>query len=472
MSESVAHSLNATYLGHQSWCVSTTSTLVLVDPVLTESFGYQGDLRFSIYPERSVDLATIGSVHAVVLTNEHLDHFHLPSLRLLPRSVPIVVPAIAPRIVTEALQESGFEQIVRLVDGTRYDVGDIGIRLVGVAPSSPKWEHRVHSAHLFADNDPGILIQSDGELAYDRLDELGIRPRILVATNNAQIPCEPGDSAFANLLTDNAPAPMEGLRIVRAVIDEPASRMRSVDTVLLSGAGYTYDRNRSPLFRWNDPVALGEIVRKLSLNVQVVGLNPGQTLAPDGSVSAVPWIHKHESRQITVDCLEDSASPERPRHLGSSTASARDLVDRIIDGLRWLEPLLVNSTLGFAMVGANEYQGALTGSRRLYLHLRGASDDYVAIEFDLNSSRFEQSDRSLREALFTVPFGLDVYADDFLDVLEGRRQVWEVCTAGSAQWFDAARDASPVAFLYEMFSEQLRPDLAENLIRVGIHEHA
>ncbi|MDZ7881783.1 MAG: MBL fold metallo-hydrolase [Mycobacterium sp.] len=404
MSDSVAHSLNATYLGHQSWSISTTSTLVLVDPVLTESFGYQRDLRFSIYPERCVDISSIDSVHAVVLTNEHLDHFHLPSLRLLRRSVPIVLPAIAPRMVTEALRQSGFERIVRLADGARYDVDDIGIRLVGVAPSSPKWEHRVHSAHLFADNDPGILIQSDGELAYDRLEELGVRPRILVATNNAQIPCEPGDSAFANLLTDNAPAPMEGLRIVRAVIDEPASRMRSVDTVLLSGAGYTYDRKRSQLFRWNDPVALDGIVRKLSLNVHVVGLNPGQSLGPDGSVSWVPWIHKPESAQSPVECSEGSAPPERPRHLGSSTAGARDLIDRILEGLRWLEPLLINSTLGFAMVGANEYQGVLTGSRRLYLHLRGADDDYAAIEFDLNSSRFEQSNRSLREALFTIPF--------------------------------------------------------------------
>ncbi|MCX2711276.1 hypothetical protein [Mycolicibacterium sp. J2] len=142
-------------------------------------------------------------------------------------------------------------------------------------------------------------------------------------------------------------------------------------------------------------------------------------------------------------------------------------LERLLAELRWLEPLLINSTLGFAMAGAHEYQGNLTDAGRLYLHLRGTNGDYVGIEFDLARSAFVRSNRSLREALFTVPFGLDAFLDDFLDVLSGRRQIWELCTAGTAQWYDADRLASPVAFLYEVLSEQVRPDLARKLVRNG-----
>lgn len=59
-------------------------TRILVDPVVEASFGHSPRLRFEIHPARRIDLDLMPRVDAVVVTNEHLDHFHLPSLRRLP----------------------------------------------------------------------------------------------------------------------------------------------------------------------------------------------------------------------------------------------------------------------------------------------------------------------------------------------------------------------------------------------------
>ena len=48
-------------------------------------------------------------------------------------------------------------------------------------------------------------------------------------------------------------------------------------------------------------------------------------------------------------------------------------------------------------------------------------------------------------------------------VLRGELQIWELATAGTAQWFVGDRFDSPVAFFYEVLSEQVRPDLAREL---------
>ncbi|MEE4026080.1 MBL fold metallo-hydrolase [Gordonia sp. PKS22-38] len=459
--------LECTYIGHQSWTISTACTTILVDPVLTDSFGFRDDLRFTIYPPRTVAHAAMPKSDAVVITNEHLDHFHPPSLQLLDTNTPVIVPLICPAVVTDWLATHGFP-VVALPQGAIHHIGDIQIALFGVADRSPLWEHRVHSAMFTTVEDPGVLIQSDGEIDYSAIASAGMTPRVLIATNNAQIPVQPGNGAFANIIENSLQTSTEGLRIVRAVVDVPASELGSVRQILLSGAGYTYDDpDAPPLFRLSDSNELADIVSCLSLGVELIGLAPGEQAGADGAVGTADWIiagqpnHGHGGEGHEEPW---SRSP-RPRHINGGTASLERIGELILDELRCLEPILINSKLGQTMVSANTYLGNDVDSTRLYLHLRGGDDDFIGVGFDLAAGRFESSAATLRDAIMTIPFGLDVYADDFLDVLHGRRQIWEVCTASAAQWFDGPRDTSPVAFLYEALSEQVRPDLARELIR-------
>lgn len=70
----------------------------------------------------------------------------------------------------------------------------------------------------------------------------------------------------------------------------------------------------------------------------------------------------------------------------------------------------------------------------------------------------------------TVPAGIDCHASDFAAVLRGRIHIWEPATSRLRQWYPTARLDSPVAQLYSLYSEQMRPDLAEQMYRNGLAE--
>ena len=98
--------LSTTYIGHQSWMVSTESTHILIDPVLTRGFGFSEHLEFTVFPHREVLVDRLPAIAAVVLTNEHLDHFHIPSLKLLPPTVQVYLPDTAPAVVFDTLDRA------------------------------------------------------------------------------------------------------------------------------------------------------------------------------------------------------------------------------------------------------------------------------------------------------------------------------------------------------------------------------
>ena len=100
--------LGATFLGHQGWLLSTARTHVLVDPLLTEGFGH-GGLAGWVYPPRRIDVERMPAVDAVWLTHEHDDHFDLPSLCTIDRSVPVYASSRSSVALHGVLGELGFE---------------------------------------------------------------------------------------------------------------------------------------------------------------------------------------------------------------------------------------------------------------------------------------------------------------------------------------------------------------------------
>jgi L-ascorbate metabolism protein UlaG (beta-lactamase superfamily) len=75
-----------TWLGHASVCIAIAGARLLTDPVLRD--------RVGPLTRRSagVDLESIGSIDAVLLSHAHRDHLDLPSLRMLPGAVPVIGP--------------------------------------------------------------------------------------------------------------------------------------------------------------------------------------------------------------------------------------------------------------------------------------------------------------------------------------------------------------------------------------------
>jgi UDP-MurNAc hydroxylase len=101
--------MRATLVGHATWLFETAAGNLLSDPVLSDPFE-QGTVTSC--PARAVDLAQLPPLVGLFISHRHLDHFHVDSLRLLPRDVPVYCPADL--LLQAALRRLGFEHIVEL----------------------------------------------------------------------------------------------------------------------------------------------------------------------------------------------------------------------------------------------------------------------------------------------------------------------------------------------------------------------
>jgi len=134
--------LEATFIGHQGWLLSTGRTNVLVDPLLTEGFGH-GGLAGTVFPPRRFDVARMPSIDAVWLTHEHDDHFDLPSLCTLDRAVPVYISGRSSVAMHSALAALGFT-VHRVAPNTRTSLGDLTLQTFvadhRATPLSDEWD--------------------------------------------------------------------------------------------------------------------------------------------------------------------------------------------------------------------------------------------------------------------------------------------------------------------------------------------
>jgi len=154
-----------TWLGHSTVLLEIGGLLLLTDPML----------RGGIGPVRrrpglvEIDLA---AVDAVLISHLHHDHLDLPSMRLLPRGVRVVVPAGAGRL----LRSSGFDDVIEMDVGGSTLLGDTTIRAVPArhggrrlpfGPSGPALGYRIDGEHAIYFAGDTNLFPEMAELAGD-----------------------------------------------------------------------------------------------------------------------------------------------------------------------------------------------------------------------------------------------------------------------------------------------------------------
>jgi L-ascorbate metabolism protein UlaG (beta-lactamase superfamily) len=105
------------FLGHSTALVEIDGLRVLTDPVLFDRVTF---LRRVASP---VDEALHRDVDVALVSHLHLDHFDLPSLRLLGRDTRFVVPAGAARL----LRSAGLPNVSELGPGESVEVGGVRI---------------------------------------------------------------------------------------------------------------------------------------------------------------------------------------------------------------------------------------------------------------------------------------------------------------------------------------------------------
>jgi L-ascorbate metabolism protein UlaG (beta-lactamase superfamily) len=139
-----------TFLGHSTVLIELGGLRILTDPVLFDRIGLLRRVP------NSIDADLHARIDVVLLSHLHLDHFDLPSLRLLGPQVRLVVPQGAARL----LRGSGFGRVDELAPGERLAIGDLTLTATPAAHGGfrPPWGPRAEAV--------GYLLEADGTKLY------------------------------------------------------------------------------------------------------------------------------------------------------------------------------------------------------------------------------------------------------------------------------------------------------------------
>jgi L-ascorbate metabolism protein UlaG (beta-lactamase superfamily) len=123
-----------TWLGHSTVVVDVDGTRLLTDPVLRRRVWH---LRREASPEA-------GRVDAILVSHTHFDHLDRGSLRRFDRSLPVVVPQGAGKL----LRGWGFRQVTELTAGEELELGGLAIRATHAEHESSRGPLSAASASL------------------------------------------------------------------------------------------------------------------------------------------------------------------------------------------------------------------------------------------------------------------------------------------------------------------------------------
>ena len=473
--------LELTFLGHQTWHITDGHSTVLLDPILAPAFG-AGNLEFRIWPPRTVDITGMPAPDAVILSHEHLDHFHLPSLNLLSRAVPVYTGTTTPTAVSNAIEALGFT--VHRVDHTQpLAVGDIEVTLYPAGARTLFWEKRVVQPLVrragTSGNDVFIGVDADiSDLYIEQLTDGAIEPpRLAVVSNNAQTVPYGALGADNNLLPglDGPRNRKTGIEILHNLLIGYLAPLDGVKDVALCGNGFTAPRSPHGPFLYSDHAALANAANQLQHLFRVHGPRPGDRLtvpADSGPIttSRVSWVTPDpiaEERALAdlhdfqAEPRQVEPSPITPALPKAEWEEARALVAA---ELPRLARELIATRTGALAASLHDYLRGPLGAHRAVLRLLdppGRSGDIDSYAWSIAGPAWERvTTTSREEAMALYPFGIEIYFQDLAAVFMGRAQIWDVVGGSYQGWHIGENLDSPVYALFAIYGEHQRPDLA------------
>jgi len=243
--------MKITMVGHACVHVETDGCRILFDPLLHDP--HQDDI-FAVCPSRKVHLDRIPPVDVIVISHQHLDHFDIPSLALLPRTAEVLFPKDS--LIDEILAELGFKKRIALEDWTTT---------ASLCPV-PEW---------------GVVIKSADGVYWNQVDTI-VDQRIIDTVRGAfgdidllQAPWQPMlESAYLwNQSTQFPYAEYE--RIVRRIA------MAQPSAVIPGANGFRYAGSSTWMNKTVFPVTRARFLHDLSRAMPTtvgLGMNPGDTV--------------------------------------------------------------------------------------------------------------------------------------------------------------------------------------------------
>jgi L-ascorbate metabolism protein UlaG (beta-lactamase superfamily) len=137
------------YLGHATVVVELAGARILTDPVLTERVLFIR--RVTTEVPRAPE-----SPAAILISHAHQDHLHLPSMKLLPRDLPVIVPVGLGAFV----RRWGFDSVTELPVGDDIEIGPVSVRAVPAVHSGKRPPSGPNAEAI------GFLIEGGGHTVY------------------------------------------------------------------------------------------------------------------------------------------------------------------------------------------------------------------------------------------------------------------------------------------------------------------
>ena len=166
-----AHEIGITWLGHAAFLIQIEGVNVLVDPNWAL---WHGPVKRIRHP--SLFAHDLPKIDLVLITHAHFDHLHIPSLKRIAESQPIIVP----RGVGDIVKKLDFGSITELDTWHTTTFRDLTITLTPAKHWGARMIHDVHR-HF-----GGYLVQSAGRTVFhcgdsamfDGFAEIGQRAQI------------------------------------------------------------------------------------------------------------------------------------------------------------------------------------------------------------------------------------------------------------------------------------------------------
>lgn len=119
-----------TWVGHATALIDVGGFRVLTDPLLR---------RRVVHLRRRADPPRVHSLHPdlVLISHAHMDHLHVPSLRMVDGSVPVV----GPRGTRGLLRRAGFDHVIEMMAGDAVEVGPATITAIRAVHPSGRGPH-------------------------------------------------------------------------------------------------------------------------------------------------------------------------------------------------------------------------------------------------------------------------------------------------------------------------------------------
>jgi L-ascorbate metabolism protein UlaG (beta-lactamase superfamily) len=144
-----------TWLGHSTVVIDVDGTRLITDPVLRRRVWH-------LRREASVDLMALGKLDGLLISHVHFDHLDHASLRRLDRSLPVVVPVGAGKL----LRRWGFMHVREVDAGEELEIGGLALRVTHAEHASSRWPLTPRSASLgyVAEGSTSVYFAGDTDL--------------------------------------------------------------------------------------------------------------------------------------------------------------------------------------------------------------------------------------------------------------------------------------------------------------------